>query len=293
MRHPWAWAVSVAIALVALAGCAGGSADAGSTETTVTPAESASLLFAVSGTATVADGVLTLQIGDGPVTFITDRPDRQAGRLDGAGLAAFWPDDGFASDPPNAILSTGRGATSVELRQARWDQSTTALTFPVEAIGSSVLPEGALGHVDLFIDDLRVQCGFQSPSDYPQMSSFLYAGLGAIDAPGAPPQPSCQQALDAFGALFGAWGSDEPFTQLQNTLGQTWTCSGGPIIALLEGPDGLVNPVPLPGTWSCQGYYGALVSITGAVPIPYLPGPPADVVADNQWVPVPISPTLP
>lgn len=271
----------VALALLAalgLLGCAAGSAEEGSSSTSTTVAgEGAaklSLLFAVSGTTTVGEGRLAVAVDD-EVTFISDRPDRVAGRLDGPTFIRLWNADGFAADPPNAVVSTARGSWSVELLTAAWDGGTGTLSFGYRPLDGPPPAEGALGRADLFIDDLPMGCGLDSPPRYPAIISFGYTAPSTwVDRA---PVPTCQEVLAAFAPLFGAWIPYVPFTQLQGLLGASWTCSGGPEVTLIDGV-----PVPLPGAWICEGPVGAMVMMVGGPPQSPPPTPPPEVVAGNS-----------
>jgi hypothetical protein len=278
----------LALALaVALAGSTASCSDAagGGTSATTSPGSPpASLLFSLNGSATVGDGALDVALGDGEVTFVTDRPDRQAGRLDGAVFAALWPDDGFASDPPNAIVTTSTATATVELRTARWDAARRTLSFGFVPIGSSTLPRGEVVRADLFVDDLPDSCVVATPPAYqPQLNSFIYLPAPIVADPKepAPTRPTCDEALAAFGPLFGAWGPTvEPFTTVNSTLGTSWSCSGGP--TAYDVSDG--EPLPLPGVWTCTDADGDLVSMLGTMPATPLPAPPRDVIAADQYV---------
>jgi hypothetical protein len=79
--------------------------------------------------------------------------------------------------------------------------------------------------------------------------------------------------------LLGAWVPFVPFTQLQDVLGTSWTCSGGREVSLIED-----NPIPLPGTWTCDGPFGAMVVISGGPPESQTAPPPEDVIAGNSTV---------
>ena len=267
---------------VALAGSTAGCSGAvdGKSSATTTPGSSPSLLFSLNGPATVGDGTLDVSLGDGQVTFVTDRPDRQAGRLDGAAFVALWPDDGFASDPPNAIVTTSAATATVELRTARWDADRGTVSFAFVPIGPSALPRGEVARADLFVDDLPATCVVSSPPAYqPQLASFAYLPGPVLRTEEQP--PTCDEALAAFGPIFGAWGATlEPFTTVRSTLGRTWSCSGGP--TLYDDPEG--SPVPQPGSWNCSDPDGDLVLMIGTVPWAPIPSPPSDVISADQYV---------
>jgi hypothetical protein len=281
-RHLLAVVAALVVA-ASLAGCSG-AVDRATTATTSPASSPASLLFSLHGPTTVGDGTLDVSLGDGQVTFVTDRPDRQAGRFGSAAFAALWPDDGFAADPPNAIVTTSTATATVELRTARWDAASGTLSFGFVPIGSSTLPRGEIGRADLFVDDLPATCVVSSPPAYqPQLSTFMYFPVPIVTDPRepAPTRPTCDEALAAFGPLFGAWGPTvEPFTSVNSTLGTSWSCSGGP--TAYDVADG--GPLPLPGLWNCTDADGDLVSMLGTIPATPLPVPPRDVIAADQYV---------
>ena len=132
-----------------------------------------SLLFSL-----VAPNLSITSEGDGyrlalpassPVSWFTDRPERNAGTLDGAGFASLWAAEDFYDDPPNAAVVVTVGEVTqqyvVELTDARVTGETVSFHATeigdgggdvVQAGGRSTthpISVGSFGASELFIDN--------------------------------------------------------------------------------------------------------------------------------------------
>jgi hypothetical protein len=96
------------------------------------------------------------------VLWFTDQPDRWAGQIEPADLEALWAEgqDGFADDPPNAVLSildtdTTADAVIELIGIASHTDHVGApddMAFTFEVLDGE-LPDGAIGTASLFIED--------------------------------------------------------------------------------------------------------------------------------------------
>jgi hypothetical protein len=150
---------------VLLAGAALGLAGCGSSLVGPEPARAqavspptVSRLFVVNAEGgTFADGRLTLTGVHPDTIWFDDRPARGAGRQPTVRFVAEWEQvNGFAQDPPNALLQTGSGQDSqaVVLRSPIWDEASRTLIFDVTVnSGVSTSFPASFGPAALFIDD--------------------------------------------------------------------------------------------------------------------------------------------
>ncbi len=115
-------------------------------------------LYVLSADGARIDGDrLTLSGVDATVIWFTDRPAHQAGRADTQVFIANWPmgEDGFAVDPPNAVLVGGTASGEVEVALELFDpewagQDLVLRVKPLEAASPHRL---SLSAVHLFIDN--------------------------------------------------------------------------------------------------------------------------------------------
>ncbi len=152
-------ALTVAVALAsttALAGCSSSGTTAGATSTTEATG-TGPLTLVVAGTgATLSADRLTIS-GAGRVTWIADRPERDAGSVAVETLVTGWTGYGFDTSPPNAVVTGASGSrlprsVAVVLSDPVLDGSTltfsvsyldaTAPTTPLELSGASVVVDG-------------------------------------------------------------------------------------------------------------------------------------------------------
>lgn len=105
----------------------------------------------------------TLMLDAAPsVLWFTDQPDRWAGQIEPADLADLWAEgqDGFADDPPDAVLSILDADTAADaVIELTGIASHTAhvgapddIVFTFEVLDGE-LPDGAIGTATLFIED--------------------------------------------------------------------------------------------------------------------------------------------
>lgn len=155
-------ALTVAVALAAttaLAGCSSSGTTAGATSTTEATEATGTgpLTLVVAGTgATLSADRLTIS-GAGRVTWIADRPERDAGSVAVETLVTGWTGYGFDTSPPNAVVTGASGSrlprsVAVVLSDPVLDGSTltfsvsyldaTAPTTPLELSGASVVVDG-------------------------------------------------------------------------------------------------------------------------------------------------------
>lgn len=127
-----------------------------------------SILYALDAkgaTVTKAGGTFRLSMpANSPVTWFTDRPDRNAGSVRLVDLYGIWDASGFNDDPPNAaLLTTHKGVDHthvVELtkpRSAKGRVSFAIREVPNESEAGYAhthdLAAGRFGRARLFIDD--------------------------------------------------------------------------------------------------------------------------------------------
>lgn len=157
------------LALVACVGCTDDADWAAPTlgsepRALTTPPPGDDLLFVARGelgvvhAETATTGTVTLD-GANPVTWFSDRPDRDAGLMGvETMLEEFgWGHDGdtLGEDPPNATLTAdGHDTVVVELTAATVDDDT--VTFDVTTLGDGTLSSGPLRNAELFIDSVSI-----------------------------------------------------------------------------------------------------------------------------------------
>lgn len=106
-----------------------------------------------AGAMTYDGSTLTLTDANTGVLFFSDRPYRVGGQISNADFAEFWgAPDGFAGDPPNAVVSllgaTDKAPALVELTSAKTEGSS--VVYGVKLLRGE-LPDSAKG-IALFID---------------------------------------------------------------------------------------------------------------------------------------------
>ncbi len=114
----------------------------------------------VADSVSVEGSTLTLN-GVPRITWFTDRPERKAGFIPLATFLTAWDaDQGFAIDPPNAVLaipnSLGIDEAIIELKSAV--NKDEALIFKFELIKGGLV-QGKFGPATLFIDSLLGDVG--------------------------------------------------------------------------------------------------------------------------------------
>lgn len=272
----WSVAAVVVTLVLALAGCSGsagvdGSRAAAGAPTTATttaatttaerpdaPAgDRSQVLYQLTGDGSVHDGRLTLVDRDGDATWITDRPDRAAGRIPMADLLAAWRPLGFDRVPPNAFLTTATGTTPVELTAPTWDAVTSTVGFRVSPLGGHQLPSGPPGPVELAIDDAEA-CSVNDPPQYPGIAVIqLILEDGMF--PGMATLPSCAVLYGQIADIFSTNPQPEEPPTAFDWLDSYWTCDSVPFFPVVAG-----GPVPTPGLWSCSSDIGT--AMVGGLP---------------------------
>jgi hypothetical protein len=152
-----ALAVALALAVAtAAAGCSSAGTTAGATSTTAAGSDGP-LTLVVAGTgATLSTDRLTVS-GASRVTWIADRPERDAGSVAVETLVTGWTGYGFDTSPPNAVVTGASRAglprsVAVVLSDPVLDGSTltfsvsyldvTTPSTPLELAGASVVVDG-------------------------------------------------------------------------------------------------------------------------------------------------------
>ncbi|MDP9227926.1 MAG: phage tail protein, partial [Actinomycetota bacterium] len=174
----------------------------------------ASLLFALesrSGTLTpqarAGKGhfTLTLKGVERRATWFTDRPQRNAGRVNSRKLFRSWRGLGFRGSPPNAALIVHRAKSSadtiaVELKLRSYDKRRRSVRFAVRTLGSL---GGGLRHINRHLDH-RLPRRFAGASLFIDNSDYTDCPLGqpqlfAFDRDVTPGQIQIESMLPADG----------------------------------------------------------------------------------------------
>lgn len=108
---------------------------------------------------------LTLQGVNPKATYFSDRPKREAGRMDLTTLVRQWqPGQAFAKTPPNASLHVEANQKAmtytIELTQAKYDTESDRLIFEVVGLpgGRTIEIKKKMKNVSLFVDQWCPQC---------------------------------------------------------------------------------------------------------------------------------------
>lgn len=187
-------------------------------------------LFVLEGTATLTQEQLSVAVANARAAWFDDRPARNAGRIQVAGLVDAWVSYGFSSDPPNAELATESGSYPVELREPQWDSATSAVSFRVRPLDDVELPSGVLGVVHLFVDDAEIDC----PGEY-IVGDDLATDISQDASSGG--LPGCSQIVAAITQS----AKNDDFSTLR-IEGQNLMCTG---------PEFPFNPQVI-----CEGWHG-------------------------------------
>ena len=174
----------------------------------------ASLLFALeSGSGTLVPQAragkghftLTLRGVERRVTWFTDRPQRDAGRVNSRKLFRSWRRLGFRASPPNAALVVDRAKSSgdtiaAELRLRSYNKRRRSARFSVRTLGSL---GGGLRHINRHPDH-RVPRRFTGASLFIDNSDYTECALGqpqlfAFDRNVTPGQMEIESMLPADG----------------------------------------------------------------------------------------------
>ena len=152
----------VVVSGISFVGCGSGDGGRNMSEeaTTAGNGQAVSWLYAVvGGTARLDEGGTRIVVeGVTDVVAFTDRPVREAERLDTAGLAALWPAT-FTAVPPNAVLvgTTPTGEVVDVVVEVPALTSPTSGTYeaelrPIDDDEARIMPT-TLTQVSLFIDN--------------------------------------------------------------------------------------------------------------------------------------------
>lgn len=122
-------------------------------------------------------------------TWFTDRPHRNAGRVDTRKLFTAWRELGFRADPPNAALvvdraKANRDTVAAEIRLRSYDKRRRTARFAVRTLGSlggglrhinrrlDRRPPRRFGPASLFIDNATLASGDGCTLGQPQLFAF-------------------------------------------------------------------------------------------------------------------------
>lgn len=196
----------------------------------------ASLLFALESRAGTlvpdADAgkghfTLTLRGVERRATWFTDRPQRNAGRVNTRKLFRAWRELGFRASPPNAALvvdaaKSSRDTVAVELKLHSYNKRRRSVRFAVRTLGSL---GGGLRHINrhldrrlprhfadasLFIDNAGYRSGYGCTLGQPQL--MAYDGDAG----------SVQGMLPANGQLLSTRDYEALFSILGAQFGGNW-----------------------------------------------------------------------